>query len=107
MTQFVNLTPHMVNVVLPDGSVRDFPASGSVARCSQSSEVIAELDGIPVTRQTFGEVQGLPAPQEGLRFIVSRLVASACPERHDLLIPGPLVRGEDGQPRGCQGLSVL
>ena len=104
---FVNLTPHTINVILPDGSVRDFPASGSVARCSQSNIVVAELDGIPITRQSFGEVVGLPAPQEGTRFIVSRLVAAACPDRDDLLIPGPLVRDAAGQPKGCEGLSVL
>ena len=104
---FVNLTPHTVNVIRQDGSVLDLPASGQVARCSQSAELVFVQDGIEVTRQAFGEVVGLPDEQEGIFFIVSRLVAAACPERRDLLIPGPLIRGEDGQPMGCQGLSVI
>lgn len=109
MTQnanLINLTPHMVNVVVPSGTI-DIPASGQVARCSQTSSEVCNINGIPVTKQEFGEVVGLPAPQEGTYFIVSRLVAAACPDRHDLLIPGPLVRNADGQPVGCQGLSVL
>ena len=101
-----NCTPHEVNVVTPEGVI-DFAPTGVVPRCSQSNEVVASICGIEVTRQTFGDVVDLPPQEEGVFLIVSRLVASACPERHDLLIPGPLVRGEDGRPRGCQGLSVL
>lgn len=107
MTQnFINLTPHVINVVVPSGTI-DIPASGQVARCSQTSKEVCKINDIPVTKQEFGAVEGLPAPQEGTYYLVSRLVAAACPERHDLLIPGPLVRNEAGQPVGCQGLSVL
>ena len=106
MTNFINLTPHCINIVVPSGTI-DVPASGIIARCSQTSSEVCNLNGIPVTRQEFGEVVGLPAPQEDTYFIVSRLVAAACPDRHDLLIPGPWVRNETGQPIGCQGLSIL
>ena len=102
----INLTPHTINIVVPSGTI-DIPTSGTIARCSQSNEVVGEVNGISVTRQSFGEVENLPAEQEGTYYLVSRLVAAACPERHDLLIPGPLVRNEAGQPVGCQGLSVL
>lgn len=105
--KLINLTPHMINVVDPDGNVVNIPVSGTVARCSQSNEQIGEVNGIPVTRQIFGEVVDLPEAKEGVAYIVSRLVASACPKRHDLLIPGPLVRNEQGQPIGCEGLSIL
>ena len=104
---FVNLTPHTLNIIRQNGSVLDIPASGQVARCSQSAETVFVQDDIEVTRQTFGKVIGLPEEQDGVLFIVSRLVAAACPERRDVLIPGPLVRGEDGQPIGCKGLSIL
>lgn len=102
---FVNLTPHTVNIQGQGG--RDIAPSGAVARCSQSNVLVREIDGIPVTRQTFGKVEGLPAPVEGTFYIVSRMVASACPNRRDLVIPGPLVRNEQGQPVGCDGLSIL
>lgn len=102
----INLTPHEVNIITPSGVI-DIPASGAVARCSQSSEQVTTINGIPVTKQVFGEVVDLPEPQNGVFYIVSRLVAAAAPERRDLLIPGPLVRGDNGQPIGCNGLSVL
>ena len=103
----VNCTPHTCNVVRKDGTVLDIPASGIVPRLSQTQETVEMIDGIQITRQSFGAIENLPAPQKGVRLIVSRMVAQACPERRDLLVPGPLVRGENGQPVGCQGLSVI
>lgn len=104
--KLINLTPHIINIITPFGVI-DIPTSGTVARCSQNNEQIAVINDIPVTKQVFGEVVDLPEPKEGTFYIVSRLVAAAVPERVDLLIPGPLVRGETGQPIGCNGLSVL
>lgn len=46
--KLINLTPHMINVVDPDGNVVDIPVSGTVARCSQSNEQIGEVNGIPI-----------------------------------------------------------
>lgn len=110
MTTLVNLTPHCINVVSEDGSrLYDVPVSGTVARCSQSETHLFDLQvagiSIPVTGQSFGEVVDLPAPQPETFYIVSRLVAAACPDRNDLLVPGPLVRNDEGQPVGCRGLS--
>lgn len=108
MMTLVNLTPHTINIVLGNGTF-DVPASGTVARCSQSETVLGTVvvDGIeiPITGQSFGEVVDLPAPKDGVFYIVSRLVASACPSRSDLLIPGPMVRDDDGKVIGCRGLS--
>lgn len=108
MANFVNLTPHTINILNEhDQEIMAIPANGIVARCSQSEETVMTIDGINVTRQTFGDVFDLPEPQEGTFFIVSRLVAMAAPDRLDLLIPGPLVRNDQGQPIGCHGLSVV
>ncbi|WP_444707575.1 hypothetical protein ACT26D_06195 [Megasphaera elsdenii] len=63
MTNFVNLTPHAINVFAPDGThQRDIPVSG-----------------LPIAR----------------------------PDRTDLLIPGPQIRNDAGQPIGCIGLSRM
>lgn len=109
MTNFVNLTPHAINVYAPDGThQRDLPVSGlPIARRAQSMEVVGELDGIQITRQVFGPVENLPASQEGTCYVVSRIVADACPDRTDLLIPGPQIRNDAGQPIGCIGLSQM
>ena len=106
MTNLVNLTPHIINIVV-EGGIVDVNPSGTIARCSQSNVAVGNINGIPVTKQCFGEIVDLPASQEGVVFIVSRLVAAAAQERDDLVIPGPLVRNEQGQPIGCQGLSVI
>lgn len=105
---FLNLTPHTINILdRNDQEVMVIPAYGVIARCQQREEIVMTIEGIDVSRQNFGDVECLPEPQENIYYIVSRLVAMAAPDRHDLLIPGPLVRDENGQPRGCRGLSVV
>ena len=100
-----NLTPHPVNIFVDGKEKVTIPPAGIVPRCSQSEEQVEVVDGIPVSRQVFGEVYDLPAPQPGVYLVVSRLVAAACPGRSDLLCPGPMVRGQNGQPIGCNGLA--
>ena len=107
MANFINLTPHTINIIREDGTILAIPSSGTVARCTQTETVLNIQDGVKTTRQTFGEVVDLPDAVNGNILIVSRLVASAKPDRKDLVCPGPLVRGADGQPIGCKGLSVV
>ena len=107
MTQLINLTPHALNIINSSGDVIDISASGIIAHCSQESIDVDIVNGIRIARQVFGEVVDLPAEKENTMYIVSRLVASACPERRDLVIPGPLVKDEDGKVIGCNGLSIL
>lgn len=102
----INCTPHTLNIIVEDEIV-DIAPSGVVSRCSQSEQEIGTLDGIPVTKQVFGEVVDLPKPKLDTYYVVSRLVAAACPNRQDLLIPGPLVRDNEGKVVGCKGLSRL
>lgn len=106
---FINLTPHTINIVDSNGNrVLDVPVSGEVARCSQHEQQVAEIDGVTITRQYFGEVEGLPEAKDGTFYIVSRMVAESVGlSRTDLLVPGPLVRNEAGQPIGCRGLSRI
>lgn len=110
MATIINLTPHTVNIFSLEGEhLVDLPVAEGfqIPRCSQQQEVLESLDGIPVTRQTFGSVENLPEPKGGVFYVVSRMVAQAVPERHDLLVPGPLMRNEAGQPCGCKGLSRI
>lgn len=103
----VNLCPHQINLHINGILKSTILPSGTIARCSQSQELVETWLGIPITRQAFGEVTDLPAPREGTRYIVSRLVAEACKDRKDLVIPGPAVRDEDGRVIGCEGLSIV
>ena len=98
MYQVVNLMRDDVKIVLPDGSVKTFPASGDVAFCSPQNEQKATFCGIPITKQ-HNIVIGLPEEQEYKKLIVPKDVAESCPNRKDLLFPGPrslLTTGKDG-----------
>jgi hypothetical protein len=91
-----------------DGTVLvDVPPSGEVARVTTSRTQTGEVYGIPLFTSRFGEVTGLPPARERTLFVVSGLVAGH-PDvrgREDVYSPGELVRGPDGQPVGCRGLT--
>ena len=110
MNKIINLTPHSVNVIGDDNSVAiTIEASGNVARCSQTIDIVDTINvnniAIPVSSSSYGEVVDLPASQDGVYYIVSRLVMSACPNRQDLLVPNDLVRDEAGRVIGCRSLA--
>lgn len=64
------------------------------------------LFSIKVNSTSFGEVEGLPEPQEGTIFIVSALVAQALRGvRDDLVIPDDTVRDEQGRIIGCKSFA--
>lgn len=91
MTKFRNFTPHTIN--LNDG--RSFASEG-VARVSAS---FTKFDQDGICRQEFGDVEGLPAPQEGVFLIVSAMVLGAS-SREDLVAPATghpdTIRNEKG-----------
>lgn len=106
MTTLINLTPHVLNIVTADGSIVDIQTSGNVARVASSSAVVATINGINVSQQTFGDVTGLPAAEEGVIFIVSRMVKDRVADRTDVMVPGAPVRDAEGKIIGASGLSL-
>lgn len=80
-TTFVNLTPHSIK--LNDG--REFPSEG-VARVS---DTYTEFNEAGICSVSHGEINGLPAPREGVTYIVSAMVLSAAKEkgRNDVVAP--------------------
>ena len=95
---FINCTPHAL--VLNDGTV--IPASGQVARVAAS---FTQFDENGVCKQVFGDVQGIPAPQEGTLYIVSALVLAAS-DRIDLVAPAtghPDCKRENGMIKSVPG----
>ena len=107
----INLTPHDINIHLGDGSIVTIPRSGLVARCETQIRDLRPIFGplgesIPYHEIGYGQVQNLPAKQEGTLFIVSALVAQQFP-RGDLVIVDDLVRDEQGQVIGCRSLAWL
>ena len=102
----INLTPHKLNIQDLTGDFIVVPPSGTVARVTVSFEETATLDpGIQVYKATYGEVENLPEPKQGMSLVVSGLVAAAAP-RADVFSPGELIRDEEGKPTGCRGLKA-
>lgn len=105
MATIVNLTPHDINVVLADGSVRTFPKSGAEARAVPQRTAGRDVDGIPTVTVTLGDVTGLPDPIEDTVYLVSMVIVDKCPTRTDIFAPGELVRDPSGRVIGCRGLA--
>lgn len=127
----VNLTPHTINFIVSHSLERDLigtpeyvtedrtyalPPSGTVARCKvdreETDRIIAQdIDGwditLPISKTRFGEVEGLPEPEEGTIYIVSNLVAQAVSHREDVFFPDDIVRDSQGNIIGCRGLGKL
>lgn len=63
-----------------------------------------DVGNVPVYRAvcTGGK---LPPEQEGVIYIVSRLVASIFPEREDFFITGKALRDNTGAVLGCHGIT--
>lgn len=104
--RIINLTPHTIVVRLDNGTIMTFPSEG-MARAGSHVETVGILNGIPLTKTSFGGIDGLPDRQDGVFFIVSRLVAEACPDRDDLLIVSETTRDENGRINGCKSLCLL
>ena len=113
--KFLNLTPHVINVLSKDGSeVIKVQPSGLVARIETEVSLTTVLEnnvelyetkvtGKPVVLDNKNE-HPFPDRVDGQVIIVSGLFRSHY-DRNDLYQPGQLVRNENGQPVGCVGLS--
>lgn len=58
-------------------------------------------DGDLIDRLAPREIISLPRPKPYTYYIVSELLAKACPEREDLIFPGTVVRDADDHVVGC------
>lgn len=101
-----NLTPHILNLISVDGSTVNIQPSGTVARVSAKTETVGNVNGIAVTKSVFGDVIDLPAAQDGVVLVVSRMVKDRVADRTDVMVPGAPVRNADGQIIGANGLSL-
>ena len=66
--QFVNFTQH--EVVLNDG--RKFPSFGNARVSAKFTDPIDDICDV-----VYGNIEGLPAPQDGVLYIVSGMVLAA------------------------------
>jgi len=71
--KFVNLTPHDISVE----GLGTIPASGTIARVTVAQRDIGTRGGIRLRQSVKGLVEGIPAPQDGVTYIVSGMVLDA------------------------------
>jgi hypothetical protein len=115
--RFVNLTPHPITIYITESEKLTIPPSGVVARVSAREEKVGSIGDIPIVKTTFGQVEGLPAPQPGVIYIASLLVLQALRaagiQRDDILAPNtspsPLgaIRDNSGNIVGTRSLVTL
>lgn len=90
MQRIVNLTPHTINFMGWDNTIIASIHSSGVARVVQHRQIVDTIvaDGItlPIAHYTYGDVQGLPAPEADTIYIVSEITAQAVPKRPDVFI---------------------
>lgn len=105
----VNLTPHAINLYDGDQLVATIPASGMVARANEEKKLVSHINGYPVSKISYGEIENLPEQQEDTMYIVSYIAATAAKlsGRTDCLSPDGLVRDEKGQIAGCRGFAMM
>lgn len=91
----LNCTPHPIKWMRDDGSEITIPASGVLPRVSSKEVVIDDM----FVKTVYGDIEGLPEPEEGVILIVSAMVRSAS-NRTDLCSPNTgasAIRDEAGR----------
>ena len=111
MATIKNLTPHTINICAEDGTIVKSYESEGIARASQTAEHVGELDGIELVSMRFGKTEDLPAPEEGVYYIVSVITANAAKAEgrttSDLVITADPVRDADGRIIGCKRFALV
>lgn len=113
----INCTPHDVAVYrsadccmyygclyLREGDTEPlcvYPAAKKPAHAIYVQRTAGLADGDLIDRLAPREIISLPGPKPYTYYIVSKLLAKACPEKEDLIFPGTLVRDESGDVVGC------
>lgn len=108
---YINLTPHDVVIRDHDDLTTTYPASGTVARVFEAVESVPSPDEHRRVVVHLGDVEGLPAAQDGVVCIVSMPCAMALTaagvRRTDVVYPHHLYRDEAGRIVGADQLARI
>ena len=114
----INCTPHDVCIyrgsdccymdgklyLLEDMDLQPFityPAAKEPTRVTFKQKIDGIVDGILIYWSSPDEFVNFPEPKPNTFYIVSKMLAQACPEREDFILPGTLVRNKSGDVVGC------
>lgn len=105
--KLINLTAHNINLILDNNKIQVIESSG-LARCIVETEHVDNINGIPVYRNKFTDVIGLPDEEKDTVYVVSRIVAEAVKgKRFDCIIVDKTIRDEKKFIIGCKGFAVI
>lgn len=105
--KIVNLTPHNINLILDNNKILVIESSG-VARCNVETRLVNYINDIPVYRNRYTDVVGLPDGDKDTVYVVSRIVAEAVKDkRFDCVIVDNTIRDEKNFIIGCKGFAVI
>lgn len=106
--QLVNLTRHAIVLRPTAGGELVIPPSGTEARIAVTRAVAAviTIDGvdIPVNRNSYGEIENLPVPVEGVVYLASALVGQRA-LRADVVGVDDAIRDDQGRVVGARALA--
>jgi hypothetical protein len=68
--------------------------------------VIDEVQGVPVIKINYGDVVGLPAPKDGIYYLVSATVKNAVGEERSDVVATYSVERVAGKPAYAKGVRV-
>ncbi len=105
----VNLTPHDVVLIHPDGTRQRYLPESIPARVEEKTKQLrtCHYTGVPVMYSELGDVTGLPPWMANTIYIVSRIVAAAYPDRTDLFYPTNFDRDDAGRIIGARALGKM
>jgi len=108
--RLVNLSPHEVTILAAEGKEIRLPAAekpaGIETFLAPAGWIAAGGAKVTVGDERPSGIMDLPAPQKGVLYVASRMVAEMAVRegREDVVCPGRLVRDRDGSPIACRGL---
>lgn len=103
----LNLTPHIVNLRMSDGTISLIERKGRIPRVEEVIEFQDLIEGSYVYGMSYGGVIDAPPIVPNTIYIVSRMVAEALPSRDDLLFPIMLERDDKGTVISARGLGRI
>ena len=107
--KILNLCSHVIKIKNANGDEVEFQPENKLfpARVQNELQTIIRIGGVDICKRTKASSSTLPPMRDGYLYIVSRPVAIANPDRHDLLTPCGLVKNEIGDVQYCTGLEVI
>ena len=107
--KILNLCSHVIKIKNANGEEIIFQPENKLcpARVQNDLQTIIKIGGVDICKRTSASNSNLPPMRDGYLYIVSRPVAIANKDRHDLLTPCGIVKDAIGDVQYCTCLEVI